>query len=589
MKKIILTISTFVLMIACALTISVFSDAKVRISNKKLTLNVSEKYSLKLDGTKRKATWKSSKPKVAKVNSKGRVTALKKGKTTVTAKAGKKKFTCVVLVDEKEKNNKTGSDNAVNVKNENADLPLITKTDAENNDSKKDVKDVGNTDVFDKTPLSADAWLYFAVDQDVITTTTSSISGTVQFPNYESKIIVKVNDKVIAEKQLNAGDETFIIETDPSEFKNGGRVIIYRVYTGPKKSNLGIWDTSKEFIIRDNESDPIQTKAPEPSPVPDDGNNSGGICYPCVQSLDVHTGLYVKDFSDEKIIIANKAGETCYTYDISEVRLVVLNGTASTYGINGKTISCSDILVGDNVDVVFEYWEGDPSGQRYLHGLIVHRITNNNADKYNISAPVYDAEQDYAEWDCIYFGSYPQDTADVNVKEPVKWRVLSIDDNKNALIITDKCLCHSGFNGTIQLVNYAFTKEEYAQITWKGIKLADICNPAYGFCPDSSKPSATRKAETTYFVNNYSAEKYDWSSSYAQAYFLAETVEGQYENRTMGVNIETGGIYKQGFRPLTYINDQPGKPFVVYMNRRMAMVNLNEVDTWTYAGKVTSE
>ena len=574
MKRIIITVSAFILMIACALTISVHSDAKVRISNKKLTLNVSEKYSLKLDGTKRKITWKSSKPKVAKVNSKGKVTALKKGKTTVTAKAGKKKYACVVLVEENEKTNKTESNNAVNVKNENAELPLSPKTDAENNDSKKDVKDVGNTDVFDKTPLSADAWLYFAVDQDVITTTTSSISGTVKFPNYESKIVVKVNDKVIAEKQLNAGDETFIIETDPSEFSNGGKVILCRTYTGADKGNLKIWDATKEFIIRGTEAN----------------DNSGEVCYPCVQSYYAYSGCYVGSITDDSIVINNKNGDYKFTLKKSEIKTVLLNAIIENTMIKGgESLSCSDILVGDKVDVVYEYWEGDAARQTYLHCINIHRSTNNNADTYNISAPVYDADRDYAEWDCIYFGSFPQNSVDVNEKEPVKWRVLSIDDNKNALIITDKCLAHSGFEGTLQLENYAFTNDEFSHIVFKGIKLADICNPEYGFCPDSTKASATRKAERTFFALNYSSDKYDLNDSYAGAYYLSESVTGRYETNTMGVYAATGGINTSGFRPLTYVNDQPGKPMKVYMRRIMLTVNLNEVDTWTYAGKVTSE
>ena len=47
---------------------------------------------------KTKATWKSSNPKVATVSSKGKVTAKKKGTTTITAKVGKTIYKCKVTV-----------------------------------------------------------------------------------------------------------------------------------------------------------------------------------------------------------------------------------------------------------------------------------------------------------------------------------------------------------------------------------------------------------------------------------------------------------------------------------------------------------
>ena len=74
-------------------------DAKTVISKKKLTMKVSEKFSLKLKGAKGKVTWKSKKPKVAKVSKKGKVTALKKGKSTITARSAGKKYKCRVTVN----------------------------------------------------------------------------------------------------------------------------------------------------------------------------------------------------------------------------------------------------------------------------------------------------------------------------------------------------------------------------------------------------------------------------------------------------------------------------------------------------------
>ena len=49
-----------------------------------------------------KVVWKSSKKKVATVSKKGKVKAKKPGKTTITAKVGKKKYKCKVMLKEKE-------------------------------------------------------------------------------------------------------------------------------------------------------------------------------------------------------------------------------------------------------------------------------------------------------------------------------------------------------------------------------------------------------------------------------------------------------------------------------------------------------
>lgn len=79
--------------------------AAVKISKKKITLEKGKKYQLKISGTKKKVTWKSNKPAVVSVNSKGKITAKKEGTAKVTAKVGGKKYTCTVTV--KSKNNPT--------------------------------------------------------------------------------------------------------------------------------------------------------------------------------------------------------------------------------------------------------------------------------------------------------------------------------------------------------------------------------------------------------------------------------------------------------------------------------------------------
>lgn len=78
--------------------------AKLRLNKNKIQMRVGEKVTLKVKGSKtKKATWKSSKPKVAKVTNKGVVKAKKKGKTVIRAKVDGKTLKCKVTVKKAKK------------------------------------------------------------------------------------------------------------------------------------------------------------------------------------------------------------------------------------------------------------------------------------------------------------------------------------------------------------------------------------------------------------------------------------------------------------------------------------------------------
>ncbi len=72
---------------------------KVSISSKKLTLEVGGSIKLSLKNAKGDISWASSKPKVAKVSTKGKVTALREGKTTITAIHNGQAYTCKITVE----------------------------------------------------------------------------------------------------------------------------------------------------------------------------------------------------------------------------------------------------------------------------------------------------------------------------------------------------------------------------------------------------------------------------------------------------------------------------------------------------------
>ena len=82
------------------------AKAVTKLSSKKIVLQVGKTKKLKVKNKPAgvKVTWKSSKKKVATVSKKGKVKAKKAGKTTITAKVGKKKYKCRVIVRNKTNN-----------------------------------------------------------------------------------------------------------------------------------------------------------------------------------------------------------------------------------------------------------------------------------------------------------------------------------------------------------------------------------------------------------------------------------------------------------------------------------------------------
>ena len=85
--------------LSCVTTPITAEAATIKINKNILTLNKGKTFQLKVTGTQKKVTWKSSKSSVAKVNSKGKVTAKKEGTAKITATVNGKKYTCKVTVE----------------------------------------------------------------------------------------------------------------------------------------------------------------------------------------------------------------------------------------------------------------------------------------------------------------------------------------------------------------------------------------------------------------------------------------------------------------------------------------------------------
>ena len=107
MKKLLV----LVLSLALVITMIPFANytfaakGKTKISKKKITLIIGQKKKLKIKNKPKgvKVKWKSKNKKIAKVSKKGKVKALKLGKTKIIAKVGKKKYKCKVIVKTKKK------------------------------------------------------------------------------------------------------------------------------------------------------------------------------------------------------------------------------------------------------------------------------------------------------------------------------------------------------------------------------------------------------------------------------------------------------------------------------------------------------
>lgn len=104
---------TFAWILAVMMVFSIFPATQVnaatkpKLSKTKITMTVGQSEKLKVKGISKKRAkrikWKSSKKKVVTVTKTGKLKARKAGKATITAKVGKKKLKCKVVVKRKHK------------------------------------------------------------------------------------------------------------------------------------------------------------------------------------------------------------------------------------------------------------------------------------------------------------------------------------------------------------------------------------------------------------------------------------------------------------------------------------------------------
>ena len=216
-------------------------------------------------------------------------------------------------------------------------------------------------------------------------------------------------------------------------------------------------------------------------------------------------------------------------------------------------------------------------------------------------------------WDCIYFGNYYQSNS--STKEPIKWRVLSVNGN-DAFLLADQnldakpyneektdatwatCTLREWLNDTF--LNTAFTSAEQSAIkntmvvnednpyydTEGGenttdkvylLSIAEASNTAYGFNGEFRTESETREAKNTAYAKECGVLTSTSTEYEGNGYWWLRS-PGSYGNDASyvyntGCGIESGD----------YVDNDD------YAVRPALHLNLSSSTLWSYAGKVTSE
>ncbi len=98
MKKYLSLLLTLALIFSLAGPAQTVSAATIKLDKTKASLSVNDTITLKLSGTSKSPKWSTSNKKIATVNSKGTVKAIKEGNANITAILNGKKYVCKVNI-----------------------------------------------------------------------------------------------------------------------------------------------------------------------------------------------------------------------------------------------------------------------------------------------------------------------------------------------------------------------------------------------------------------------------------------------------------------------------------------------------------
>lgn len=150
-KHIVLCLVTLLLVNLLLPTTNIQAKTKKQpiLNKSKITLSVGKSYQLKVKNNKKKVSWSTSNKKIAKVNKKGKITAIKKGSCKIYAKFSGKKLTCKVKV--KKASSATSENKNTNSANTKATESSQNQTKTTESSTKK------NTSTTEKKTTEADS------------------------------------------------------------------------------------------------------------------------------------------------------------------------------------------------------------------------------------------------------------------------------------------------------------------------------------------------------------------------------------------------------------------------------------------------
>ena len=213
---------------------------------------------------------------------------------------------------------------------------------------------------------------------------------------------------------------------------------------------------------------------------------------------------------------------------------------------------------------------------------------------------------DKVQWDCVWFGNYPQSDVSGERKEPIKWRVLHVDGN-DAFLLADQCLDARPFNyddhedvtwetcflrGWLngEFLDQAFSAQEQSAIIPTTVKteftypsgakrilrttdqvfllsIDDVTNPAYGF----SEAGIDEARKATHTV--YSEHGPDQTMEYSMDWWWLRT------SALNSISISASLVREDGLAGVNaYSADDPG-----FKARPALHLDLSS-SVWTHAG-----
>lgn len=232
------------------------------------------------------------------------------------------------------------------------------------------------------------------------------------------------------------------------------------------------------------------------------------------------------------------------------------------------------------------------------------------AADYGLKNPVTD-EGGVTTWDCICFGNYCQSDPLGGTKEPIKWRVLSVNGN-DAFLLADQNLDLQPYHTEYEKITWedsilrrwlntifmwnAFTKDEQNAVIETKItnddnpyygteggnettdkvfllSIAEVCNTAYGFNASYFTESQTRESSNTAYI---SSNEWMWATGESDRWWLRSP--GQYGDQAAYVAREGSGSAEGSNITRNSVAVRPA-----------LHLDLSVSYAWSYAGVVRSK